>query len=452
MQHNDIAAEIAKGLEAPGGLEIDLVSRPDAQELPSAFPVSDLAFASVSAAGSALSKFCEEALARPYAHAVDPSLVDGWFGMTLRAKGWEIPSAFDAITGDYRAGDGWIRLHTIADHHRAGALRVLDCEADREAVASAVSGWEAGELEAAIQAEGGAAAAMRGLDAWRSHPAGMAVAAEPLVRWAGRPAQRGANLPHNPVRPLEGLKVLDCTRVLAGPVSTRFLAAWGASVLRIDPPSWEEPGLVPEVCVGKRCAGLDLRRDQDRARFTGLLREADLFVHGYRPGAIEGLGFGEEARRSLNPDLMEVSLSAYGHSGPWAGRRGFDSLVQMSCGIAEHGMRAAGSEKPFPLPVQALDHATGYLMAAAALQALRARRQGTILTAKLSLARTACLLTPFARSEITGEGHGALPTVDEPTFWGAAERLRFPVSLNGAEPSWPVEAGPLRRHEPAFSP
>lgn len=160
-------------------------------------------------------------------------------------------------------------------------------------------------------------------------------------------------------RPLAGIKVLDFTRVLAGPVATRFLAGLGADVLRIDPPEWDEPGVVPDVILGKRCARLDLHTAEDRRVFEALLARADIVVHGYRPGAMARLGYDEGERRTINPGLVDVSLCAYGWTGPWAGRRGFDSLVQMSIGIAEAGMRWQQAERPVPLPVQALDHATG---------------------------------------------------------------------------------------------
>src|SRR5262249_44968017 len=135
-------------------------------------------------------------------------------------------------------------------------------------------------------------------------------------------------------------------------------------------PDWDEPGVIPEVTLGKRCAGLDLNLSEDRRAFEVLVAECDVLVHGYRPGALAKLGYDEMTLRSLNPHFIDVALSAYGWSGPWAGRRGFDSLVQMSSGIADEGKRRATVEKPTPLPVQALDHATGYLMAAAAVRGL----------------------------------------------------------------------------------
>src|SRR5262244_1012721 len=204
--------------------------------------------------------------------------------------------------------------------------------------------------------------------AWSDHPQGRAVAAEPLIHMVARdrvPA-RNANPPAS--RPLAGVRVLDLTRVLAGPVASRFLAGYGAEVLRIDPPDWNEPGVVPEVTLGKRCARLDLKTAEGRAAFEALLAQADIFLSGYRPGALDRLGYDAAARRAIAPGLIDVSLCAYGWSGPWAGRRGFDSLVLMSTGIAEAGMRWKSTDVPYPLPVQALDHTTGYLTAATAVR------------------------------------------------------------------------------------
>jgi hypothetical protein len=258
--------------------------------------------------------------------------------------------------------------------------------------AEAVKRWSAKALETAVVEAGGCAAAMRTVAEWGAHPQGRAVFAEPLIAMEKVGAGSSGWRP-TAARPLAGVKVLDLTRVLAGPVATRFLAGYGADVLRIDLPDWDEPAIEPQVTLGKRCARLDLRHPPERARFERLISEADLFVHGYRPEALGALGYGEGIRRALNPSLVDVRLDAYGWSGPWRNRRGFDSLVQMSTGIAAAGKAWRGADKPIPLPVQALDHATGYLMAAAAVRGLALRlSKGQATSAGLSLARTAALL------------------------------------------------------------
>lgn len=420
-------------------------------DLPSWFGVTDLAAASIAMAGLELARLAREAGLDLGPMRVDRRLASFWFGTSLRPTGWALPPKWDSIAGDYRTEDGWIRLHTNAPHHRAACLSVLDCADDREAVAASVAGWKAAELETAVVDAGGCAAEMRGADDWLSHPQGAAVAAEPLVIWeeSGAPAQPAPAPGGNAARPLNGIRVLDLTRVLAGPAATRFLAAFGAEVLRIDPPRWSEQANVPEMTLGKRCAGLDLEQDEDRGIFAALLEGADVLVHGYRPGALDGLGFGADTRRKINPGLIDVALSAYGWSGPWAGRRGFDSLIQMSSGIADFGMKQSGGEKPVPLPVQALDHTTGYLMVAAVLHALRCRQQsGRVLSARLSLARTAHLLIPSRRdtkgAALAAETPDDLAPEIEETAWGPAQRIRFPLSFNTCRPSWNHPAGELR--------
>ncbi|MGR3455614.1 CoA transferase [Pseudooceanicola sp.] len=405
--------------------------------LASCFNVTGLAVASVAAAAgelAALTGAAEVTLNRR--HALQ------WFDMTLRPEGWALPGTWDAVAGDYRAADGWIRLHTNAPHHRAVALSVLGCAPDRAAVAEAVSGWQREALEAAVVDAGGCAAAMHTLEGWAAHPQGQAVARDPLIGWEVKGEGTGAAT-------LAGVKVLDLTRVLAGPVATRMLAGFGAEVLRIDPPDWNEPGVEPEVTLGKRRAGLDLRVAADRTVFEGLLSEADVLVHGYRPGALAGLGYDAGARARLAPQAVEVTLDAYGWQGPWAGRRGFDSLVQMSSGIAAEGMHRAGAEKPVPLPVQALDHATGYLMAAAVLRALRVRlASGRVMAARLSLARTSALLVSGGvgafSAGLAAETAADLAPGTEATGWGPARRVAFPVRLDGEGPRWRHPAGPLR--------
>jgi len=403
--------------------------------LPAWFAVSDLAVASVGAAARELAGMLG---LRDVEIDVRRTLV--WFGMTLRPDGWAVPDAWDPIAGDYEAQDGWVKLHTNAPHHRDAALSVLGCAAERDAVGEAVQRWRKSDLEDAVVSAGGAAAAMRSLSEWAEHPQGIAVSKEPVIAWRTKSSGVAP-------KDLDGLRVLDLTRVLAGPVATRFLAGFGASVLRIDPPGWNEPGLEPEVTLGKKLAGLDLRRSDDRTTFEGLLGQADVLVHGYRPGALAGLGYDGDRLRALAPDMIEVALDAYGWSGPWAGRRGFDSLVQMSSGIADAGMARSGAERPVPLPVQALDHATGYLMAAAALRALRILRdRGEVVSARMSLARTAQLLVsagPTDRLEdLAPIEDGDL--VSEATGWGPARRVQFPVVIGGRQPRWPHPARPLR--------
>jgi crotonobetainyl-CoA:carnitine CoA-transferase CaiB-like acyl-CoA transferase len=422
--------------------------------LPSAFAVTDLATASIGAAALAIAERAASANSRPPSVVVDRRLASLWFGFSLNPQGWTLPPVWDPIAGDYPAADGWIRLHTNAARHREAALAALGCVGERDAVAAAVRSARADELEAAIVARGGCAAVMRSLADWADHPQGRAVAAEPLVLIDKREAAGAADGPIDPARPLAGVRVLDLTRILAGPVATRFLAANGADVLRLDPPDWNEPSVAPEVTLGKRCARLDLKDAGGRARFLALLADADVIVHGYRPGALDALGLGEVERRRARPGLVDVSLDAYGWSGPWAGRRGFDSLVQMSAGIADEGMRRFGKDEPTPLPVQALDHAAGYFLAAAAVRGLAERAaSGAGSSSRLSLARVAALLVnervdasaPFAP---IGEADYA-PEI-ESTDWGPARRFKPPAAVEGAPMRWARPATKLGSSAPVW--
>jgi hypothetical protein len=365
----------------------------------------------------------------------------------LRAVDWTPPPLWDPIAGDYETRNGgWIRLHTNYPNHRDAALRVLGTACDRSAVAGAVRTWDADALESEIVQEGGCAARMRTATEWREHPQGASVAAEPLVdhdAFAGG----SERVPISPLRaeqaPLAGIRVVDLTRVISGPVCTRFLAGYGADVVRIDPPGFEEPsGLLADSMAGKQRVTLDLRETRDRREFERLLADAHVLVCGYRSDALTRLAYSPEELRASGHGLAIVSLDAYGWTGPWRGRRGFDSLVQMSCGIAARGAEVAGAARPTPLPAQALDHGTGYLLAAAVCRALaRQITSGEVTTARLSLARTARWLVDLGESgdpagkDFTPED--AAPwLVAAQTSWGPVERVRCPGRIEGFEPTW----------------
>ena len=440
-----------------------------------AYPVSAFAAQAVGAVGLALARLAEES-GLPLADGtatgetgsgpvvVDGPLADAWFSAAVRPAR-PLASPWDAVAGDYRTADGWIRLHTNAPHHREAALRVLGVAepADRDAVAGAVGQWPGEELETEVVLAGGCAAVMRSVEQWSRHPQGIAVAAEPLVAVdvgeTGRPFPAGVS-----ERPLAGVRVLDLTRVLAGPVATRTLALLGADVLRVDPPDWSEPSLEPDMTLGKRCARLDTDDVEDRAELLALLAEADVLVHGYRPGALDSMGLDAATIRRVRPGLVEVQIDAYGYSGPWAGRRGFDSLVQMSSGIAHRGMLEAAAEAPVPLPVQALDHATGWFAAAAALRGVaRARHTGAGSVSRLSLARTALELQSLREAMLTAQPHSGaesvFPAAAPPpvppgrtidTFWGETLVLDPPLSVAGVRIETFVEPRPLGSDEPAW--
>ncbi|OIN52741.1 CoA transferase [Pseudomonas costantinii] len=447
----DLLTPIQAALDLP---HIPL-TKTSAGALPSTFAVTELACATVGAAGQAVAQLIQQQTGRLPGVTVDRRLASFWFSSSIRPAGWQMPPLWDPVAGDYACADGWIRLHTNAPHHRAAAERVLGKVVDRAEMAAKVTAWNAAQLEQAIVDEGGCAAQMRAWQAWQTHPQGLAVNAEDLVQRQTFETTTGKPWLGSVARPLAGLKVLDLTRVLAGPVASRFLAGLGADVLRIDSPTWSEPGVVPEMTLGKRCARLDLKSPEGRQIFESLLKEADILFHGYRADALEHLGYTASELRAIAPGLIDVSLNAYGWSGPWRNRRGFDSLVQMSSGIADAGMAWKQSDKPVPLPLQALDHATGYLMAASAIQALSERlKSGRGGSARLSLARTAKLLVKAGQvpeqPALRAEEASDQGLVVEQTAWGQAHRLLAPVTISGTPLQWDLPAGELGSHRPQW--
>lgn len=423
--------------------------------LPGPLRTTELLAESVGVAGVALARLRGQP---PSEVVVDARLAAFWSHTSCDPIDWTPQEPWDPLSAMFQAKDGWIRLHTNAPHHKAVVAEVLDHALTKDAAAAQISRWSAEALEAEIVAAGGAAARMIPWDDWQTHPQGRAVSQAPLVEWAQitETKENGKlqRADYSSDRPLSGIKVLDLTRVLSGPVATRTLAGYGADVLRIDPADWDDPGLLHDTTIGKRCAELDLTNSADKARFVELLRQADVFVHGYRPGALEKLGFDSDTLHRINPDQINVSLSAYGRHGPWAHRRGFDSLVQFSAGIAE--LCGDDQGRPGKLPVQALDHAAGYLMAACVFEALRLANSGRILSAHTSLARIAWMLcqsgprdsVPLGLPDRVGTDFD--PSI-EASDWGHLKRLKPPLRVEGAEMMWTVRSGKLRRHPASWA-
>lgn len=344
--------------------------------LPSSFAVGTAAQATVAATALAANELWHLRTGRRQRVSVDMrhAAIEFRSERYLHIDGKPPHEHRDKTVGLYRCGDGrWIRLHTNLPHHRAGTLKLLGADYDRASVQRAIDKWKAFDLEDVAAEAGLVVTATRSFAEWDATAQGGAVARQPLLsieRIGDAPAQ---GLPPGD-RPLAGVKVLDLTRVIAGPVCGRTLAAHGADVLNISAahlPQME--ALVIDTNRGKLSAQIDLREAAGRAKLAGLMREADIFIQGYRPGAIAQFGFSADDAARIRPGIVCVSLCAYGYEGPWANRRGFDSLVQNANGMNVAEAAAAGEDTPRPLPCQALDHATGYLMAFGAMVALKRR-------------------------------------------------------------------------------
>lgn len=339
-----------------------------------------------------------------------------------RSDTFENEDRISPLSPFWMTADGlWFRVHGEYPWHRKRALEVLACEDGHRSVKKSVRGWRAEDLENALAAAGGLGYAVLSAEQWSAHPQGRAVATLPLLQTtvgAGEARASGAGR-----RGACGIRVLDLTRVLAGPIATRTLAAWGADVLRLDGPRLPElPTHALDTMSGKRSAELDLADRAGLERLEHLLERADLVVNGYRPGALARFGLDLEALWERHPHLNVVTLSAWGSVGPWSGRRGFDSLVQCSSGIA---LSEGSDGRPGWLPAQVLDHATGYLAAAASFLALAsARRDGRPRSVRLSLAQTARWLTG-AGSFVAEEPR----RVDVGTYRVALPGARAPVEV-----------------------
>ncbi|MGW5125655.1 CoA transferase [Streptomyces sp. NPDC004069] len=354
------------------------------------------------------------------------------------------PVSFAPLSRFWRTADGWVRTHANYPHHRERLLCALDVPDDVDRVASALAERSATDVEEAVYAAGGLAVALRTPEEWAAHEQSVAVAARPLVERERLDETHARVLPpvaSAPLLPATGLRVLDLTRVLAGPVATRTLALLGADVLRVDAPDRpEEAGLHADTGFGKRSAALDLATD--RAAFEELLAEADVVVTGYRPGALDRFGLSPDALAERRPGLVVAQLSAWGAYGPWGGRRGFDSLVQVATGIAA---TEGSPEQPGALPAQALDHGTGYLLAAAVLRALTEQtREGGTRLLRLALARTASWLTRADVGPTTGAHVIEGSAYDGPDPWlgGTTSRIGHlrhalpAVTFTDAPPAW----------------
>jgi crotonobetainyl-CoA:carnitine CoA-transferase CaiB-like acyl-CoA transferase len=390
--------------------------------LPSTFRIGTAAAAAIGASSLAAAELFAARTGRQQEMTVDTRHAAVAFRSErhVRVDGNALGEIWSPFSRFYRSADGrYIQLHTNFPHHLERALAVLGAPADVNKIAAAVARGESAELDDSLAAAGACAAMSRTAAEWHAHPQGAAVRSLPLLD-----ATRIGDSDIEPLapadRPLAGVRVLDLTRVLAGPVCARTLAAHGAEVTRVIAASLPEiDAALPDTALGKTTQLLDLRVADDAARLHALVRDADMFLQSYRPGALDRLGFGVDELTALRPGLVYVSLSAYGHTGPWCERRGYDSLVQTASGIAREQAEAMGSEQPRHLPAAAHDHATGYLAAAAAVLALRARHgDGGSRHIRCSLAQT--------REWLDGLGRVDGPDVTVPSQDDVADLLEDP--------------------------
>jgi len=433
--------------------------------LPTPFRIGETSAATLAAVGLAASELWALRTGRQQQISIDTrqataSLRSGHY---LKIDGAHVSPAPNAVMGMYPAKHGrWSYLHCNFPNHRAAALKVLGVPEEREAVRKAVAQWDALELEEAIIAAKGAGGMVRTMDEWAQHPQGVAVAALPLmeiIKIGDSPAEP---LPAGD-RPLSGIRVLDLTRVIAGPTCGRTLAEHGADVLKVSAEHLPSLGRQEyDTGHGKLSTYLDLRADKDTEILRGLARDADVFSQGYRPGTIAGRGFSPEALAEMRPGMVVVSLSAFGHAGPWAARRGFDTVIQAVSGITHRQGEVFPGAAPGPqfYPVSAIDFLTGYLMAFGAMVALARRtREGGSWHVRISLAQVGRWLVDRGQVPVADLKDVARDfTAAELERWsmtsrtpvGVLQHLAPVLRMSETPPRWARTMVPLGHNEPGW--
>lgn len=449
----------AAGL-APAALQALELPSPAGEVLPSSFANTAALQASLGAAALAAARLGRarggpaQDLRVEAEHAVLESLA--WF--TLDGQQ---PELWDPISGLYRCADGWVRVHANFAHHRDGVLRLLGLapgpQTERSAVQAALAGGSALAFEADAAQAGLVVAAVRSFAEWDAHPQAAALAQQPLVPVHLERLGDAAPRPLRPWQaggqPLDGLRVLELTRILAGPVAGRLLAGYGADVLLLNSPHLPNIAALAATSCGKLSAHLDLNEAGGSAVLAQLLRGADVFLQAYRPGALAARGFSPAEVAALSPGIVVVSLSAYGPSGPWAGRRGFDSLVQTATGFNVAEAEAFGSAEPRALPLQVLDHAAGHLLAFGAQAALlRQAQEGGSWHVQVSLAGVGRWLRSLGRSWPVAAGRPPLAPYVETldSGFGRLQTLRHAAQFSATPARWRRPSMPPGSHPAAW--
>src|SRR6266566_3676531 len=427
------------------------ISRDTDPILPTSFRIGESGAAALAAVGLAASDLWELRTGRRQEIAVDTRQATASLRSThyMKIDGAPVSTERNAVMGTYPAKNGcWSYLHCNFPNHRAAALSVLGVPEDREAVRQAVAQWDALALEEAIIAANGAGGMVRTMGEWAQHPQASAIASLPLMEIVQIGASPPEQLPDGD-RPLSGVRVLDLTRVLAGPTCARTLAEHGADVLKITAAHLPNIGYQEyDTGHGKLSAHLDLRQPQDLETLHGLIREADVFSQGYRPGTLGNRGLSPEAQAQLRPGIVYVSLCAFSHVGPWASRRGFDTVVQTVSGITSRQGDLFPGASPGPqfYPVSAIDYLTGYLMAFGWLVRISLAQTGRWLVGRGQVPETE--LKDVPKEFIAEELERWSITSDTPV--GRLRHLGPVLRLSKTPPRWARPSVPLGHNEPVW--
>ena len=367
---------------------------------------------------------------------------------------------FAELSGLYHCKDGWIRLHANFEHHCDAVLRVLglpqQSNIERSLLEAQAIRWTTTELETAVLDNGGACAAVRSFDTWDQLPQAKAIMQLPLVEITkiGDAAPKRITTLNNNECPLTDIRVLDFTRILAGPVCGRTLAAYGADVMLVNSPKLPNIDAIVETSRGKLSAHIDLDEPDDIKTLNQLLSETHVFIQGYRPGALAAKGLSPVTLAEKHPGIVCTSLSAYGRSGPWNQRRGYDSLLQSASGFNMAEAQNKGSEKPTALPMQVLDYASGFLMAFGTQAALHKQiTEGGSWHVQVSLARTGLWLRSLGQNidwlDCTAPDENNY-LVRYASQYGDLKAIPHAPEFSLSPVGWKIDSAPPGTHKPAW--
>lgn len=430
-----------------------------AQPLPTSFQVGPAAQASVAAAAAGALLIYKTRSGIEQTAVVDSVKCAMECTAAFKLDG-VTPDQWAPLSGLYQTADGYIRIHANFDHHRDAALASLNLptgsSTTREQVIERALQFNSSQLDDAITNAAGASAVLRSFEQWDKHPQSQALASLPLIEITK--VGDAEPIPLAPMErstaPLQGIRVVDMTRILAGPVCGRTLAGYGADVMLVNSPDLPNIDSIIDTSRGKWSALIDLHSTEGVAALDHLLRSTRVLVQGYRPGALDKHGLSAEALAERYPGIITTSLSAYGRSGPWRYRRGFDSLVQTATGFNLAEAQAFAEETPKALPVQILDYATGFLMAFATQAALvKQSQEGGSWHVQLSLAKTGSWLRSMGRSSEAlcvkkpdVEGH----LRPFPSAYGQLQAIAHGAEFSDTPVHWKAPSSPPGTHPPSW--
>jgi hypothetical protein len=440
---------------------LDLPS--DVQCLPSSFKVDILAQSTIATSALAAALFWSVRNASPIPRVTVPAehaCVEYKSERLYTVNGKPASPPWGTIGGFHKATDGYVRIHDSFPNHRQSALRILGLppNASKEEVSHKVLQWKAVELEAEAFRRGAVITALRSFDQWDALPQARAISDFPIsiLRLSNsEPYMTLIPEPKVEERCLQGIRVIEMSRVIAAPVAGKTLAAHGADVIWITSPSLPDlPDIDIDLSRGKRTVQLDITKDEDKAKLLDLLSTADVFLQSYRPGSLAARGLSAEVLTKANPNLIVASLSAYGPDGPWSQNRGFDSLVQTCSGINVAEAERYGDNEPMRvLPCQAFDHGAGYLLATGIMAALYKRATvGGAYEVKVSLAGVMKYMRSLGRyNGRSGFDRKDFKQPDEvkkylelrQTHFGSLEAVTHSAHVEGLLVGWDIMPKPL---------